>query len=99
MGEINNLLDGNFIKHGFYHFLPVTFQKKVVISMLYSILKMLVSITHVGTNKQTSLRVEVNMLNFFSRTDHTSSSDLSCQEIFLSSIALKSIVDQKPVFA
>ena len=49
---------------------------------------MLVSITRVGTNKQTSLRMEINMLNFFSTTDHASSSDLSCQEFFLSSIAL-----------
>ena len=23
--KINNLIDGNFIKHGFYYFLPVTF--------------------------------------------------------------------------
>ena len=44
---------------------------------------MLVSITCVGTNKQTSLRVQINMLNFFSRTDHASSSDLSRQEFFI----------------
>ena len=49
---------------------------------------MLVSITRVGNNKQTSLRLEINMLNFFSTTDHVSLSDLSCQEFFLSSIAL-----------
>ena len=49
---------------------------------------MLVSIIRVGTNKQTSLRVKINMLNLFSTSDHASSSDLSCQEFLLSSVAL-----------
>ena len=49
---------------------------------------MLAFITRVGTNKQISLRLKINMLLFFSTTDHASSSDLSYQEFFLYSIAL-----------
>ena len=53
-------MDGNFKKHRFDYFLPVTFGKKIVISMQRESDYVLrwSFIIRVGTNKQTFLRVE-----------------------------------------